>query len=209
MSANTIAPARINVNVFPLSIPVDHSDLHDVRPAGPAQITLLSKELLPELAEFELGRSRSIYRALRQLERAGQLTFGIAHFVIGRTISELRVHRQVRKALTTTPQSAPRIPDGRYALRGEGDVVKFYRLVTSRRGYQNVFVYASDAQHELPLAAHAGIKRKIVEAGVEASGTLFGVESQTCRHCGRKLTDKPAAIAHNGYGPDCFQKYGH
>lgn len=95
------------------------------------------------------------------------------------------------------------IPDGNYAVR-EDSVVKFYRVSTSKRGFKNVQVRASDDLHMLFGKASIAVLHRIVEAGLEASQMLFAIELGRCWRCGKSLTDEESRA--RGMGPDCASK---
>jgi hypothetical protein len=95
------------------------------------------------------------------------------------------------------------ILDGNYAIRVDG-VVKFYRVSTSKSGYKNVQVRASDALYMQYGKAGIAILHRIVEAGLEASRMLFAEELGRCWKCGKTLTDEDSRA--RGMGPDCAGK---
>lgn len=208
MNAITAIPAITapsQLGEYPLNISADTLATLDSRTATLDQVKLLA-ELLGELKEFELGRARCLWRALAQISHQGELTIGVAGVLITRLISQLRTHREVKASFDSDAQKRITVPDGRYAVRGDDNVVRFYRLATSkgRKGYQNVFVYASDEQHLVPLKVHNGIRQQIVAAGIDGSATLFGIESAKCYKCGRRLTDENSRAL--GVGPECIKK---
>lgn len=192
---------------FPLSIPAAAlSSIDTVHPATHSQVKLIT-ELLTELKEYELGRARALWRTSAQLSHEGGLSVGVASFIIERTITELREHRAIRHALDAA-QDKHEVPDGRYAVRGEDGVVRFYRLATRKngkgKGYQNIYVYASDEQHQVPLKAHGAIRKQILSAGIDNAAKLFGTELGHCYRCGRSLTDETSRSL--GIGPECIKK---
>jgi copper chaperone CopZ len=124
------------------------------------------------------------------------------------------------KAATSAQVEIPAVPararlnfdeilDGNYALRCEGDMIKFYRITTSKKGFKNVQVRASDELHEVQWKAGIAIMHKIVAAGLVESRMLFVTELGRCCKCGRSLTDEASranAQVNGGYGPDCVGK---
>ena len=198
------------ITAYPLNISVATlSTLDTVHQASTQQRTLLA-ELLTELKDYELGRARALWRAVAKINHDGDLSRGVASRLIARTIEELRVHRAVHQGLdseASKSDSAYAVPDGRYAVRGEDGVVRFYRLATRTsgkgKGYQNIYVYASDEQHQVPLKAHGAIRKQIIFAGIDASATLFGTELGSCYRCGRSLTDETSRA--RGIGPECLK----
>ncbi|HEY6021191.1 MAG TPA: DUF6011 domain-containing protein [Candidatus Paceibacterota bacterium] len=95
------------------------------------------------------------------------------------------------------------ITDGNYAIRVDG-VVKFYRVSTSKNGFKNVQVRASDALYMQYGKAGIAILHKIVEAGLAESQMLFATELGRCWKCGKTLTDETSRAV--GMGPDCASK---
>jgi len=97
----------------------------------------------------------------------------------------------------------PLVPDGRYAVRGDDGVVKFYKV---KNGYRRVFVevYASDARYPIDNAkTRLGIL-EVINADVDGAAVLFGTELGRCYRCGRTLTDETSRAL--GIGPDCRSK---
>lgn len=100
------------------------------------------------------------------------------------------------------------VPAGRYALRGEDGVVKFYRLDKPTQGkwagYTFLKVQASDDLY--PIRNKAEKARIIAEIGKDtlAAEQLYGRELGKCSRCGRTLTDETSRAY--GIGPDCRNK---
>lgn len=108
-------------------------------------------------------------------------------------------------------QEAAEVPEGRYAIKGEDHVVRFYKVdrPTEGRwaGYVFVKIQASDELHNLrSKASREDVLRRIAEAGVEESMRLYGLELGKCGHCGRTLTDEESRAY--GIGPKCRAKMG-
>ncbi len=85
-------------------------------------------------------------------------------------------------------------------------MVKFYRVSTSKTGFKNVQVRASDELHMLLAKAGIAVLHRIVEAGLPESQMLFVTELERCCKCGRSLTDEQSRVnarVNGGYGPDC------
>jgi hypothetical protein len=100
--------------------------------------------------------------------------------------------------------SAPEVEPGRYALRGEDGVVRFYRVKESKQGRTYVMIQASD---ELHLVHWYRGGRDVVEAIAKdpaAAHELYGQELGHCWKCGRTLTDQTSRDL--GIGPDCRSK---
>lgn len=95
------------------------------------------------------------------------------------------------------------ISDGNYALPGEGDEIKFYRV--SRNGqWVNVQVRASDSLFPVKGRAGIAVLHKIVEFGLAESRMLFATRLERCWMCGKSLTDETSRA--RGMGPDCANK---
>lgn len=95
------------------------------------------------------------------------------------------------------------IPDGNYALHGEGDEIKFYRVSTNGQ-WKNVQVRASD--NLFPTHGRQGIAilHKIVEFGLAESQMLFATKLERCWMCGRSLTNEVSRA--RGTGDECASK---
>lgn len=89
-------------------------------------------------------------------------------------------------------------PFGRYALRDDEDVVKFYQATA-----QGLAVQASDELHRVPAPADKAIIARIA-ADPEAASRLYGQEIGECGRCGRTLTDEASRA--EGIGPVCATK---
>jgi hypothetical protein len=101
------------------------------------------------------------------------------------------------------------VPDGYYALAGDGDVVKFYRINTEKHGQWNgvrfVKAQASDEFHNIRnAAARTAIFTAIRTVGVKAAMGLYGQHIGSCGRCHRTLTDADSRA--RGIGPDCWEK---
>lgn len=131
-------------------------------------------------------------------------------------LDELKVSARrdsrARKAVETVAPAKPvrarldfsAILDGNYALRGEGDEIKFYRVNTGKNGFKNVQVRASDDLYSVNWKAGIAIMHKIVEAGLEESRMLFATELKRCWKCYKSLTDETSRA--RGMGDDCASK---
>lgn len=103
------------------------------------------------------------------------------------------------------------VPAGRYAVRNDEGVVKFYKVDRPTegrwKGYTFVAAQASDDLHPIRgRQAREAVLASIVKAGVEASMALYGRELGKCGHCGRTLTDEESRAY--GIGPVCRGKMG-
>lgn len=213
MSLNTYAPVRTALPSpllagYPISIPAAIIPTLDKGRATDEQTRKLRDELFHELAEFELGRARALWRTAQQASAKGEFTFGVADFLIRRTIAELRQHREIKKALDVefSSKRSSQLPDGRYALATE-DGFAFYHLTTGRRTRsQRVYRYHSDSRQLLSLRQGYQVRQAILSAGIEASTELFKAQSRRCIKCGKRLTDTQLAATHGGYGPECVKK---
>lgn len=99
-------------------------------------------------------------------------------------------------------------PAGRYALRGEDGVVKFYRLDKPTKGkwagWTFLKVQASDDLYPVRNKAEKARIIAAIEADVEGAERLYGQELGKCARCGRTLTDETSRAY--GIGPDCRAK---
>lgn len=100
------------------------------------------------------------------------------------------------------------VPAGRYAVRGEDGVVKFYKLdrPTEGRwaGYVFLKVQASDDLHSIRNRGERD--RILAEIGKDILGAelLYGQELGKCSRCGRTLTREDSRAY--GMGDDCRNK---
>jgi hypothetical protein len=88
-------------------------------------------------------------------------------------------------------------PEGRYALEREDGSVRFYHLVDGQ-----VFVMASDEEHEIHGAAATAIIEAIAVDALEAA-KRYGREIESCGICGRTLTSDWRKV---GIGPVCSKR---
>lgn len=99
-------------------------------------------------------------------------------------------------------------PAGRYALRGEDGVVKFYRIDKPTKGkwagWTFLKVQASDDLYPVRNKAEKARIIAAIEADVEGAERLYGQELGKCARCGRTLTDETSRAY--GIGPDCRAK---
>lgn len=123
--------------------------------------------------------------------------------------SEVAREEAINPGPGTTPAKVEvEVPAGRYALRGQDGVVRFYKLDRPTqgkwKGYTFLKVQASDDLH--PIRNKAEKARIIAEIGQDtlAAEQLYGRELGKCSRCGRTLTDETSRAY--GIGPDCRQK---
>lgn len=97
---------------------------------------------------------------------------------------------------------------GRFALRDQAGVVKFYRvkLVTGGHYAGRVFVDAQASDDYHPVKAPGTLAHVLAEIliNVPAAEQLYGKELGQCCRCGRTLTDETSRAL--GIGPDCRNK---
>lgn len=119
----------------------------------------------------------------------------------------------------TLPSPSSEVPEGRYAIIGDDEAIRFYQVdrPTEGRwaGYVFVNVQASDELHSVRnRQKREAILASIAEAGIEASMILYGQKLGKCGHCGRTLTnDKKRGSdgltsLERGIGPVCAGKMG-
>ena len=97
------------------------------------------------------------------------------------------------------------IPDGNYAVPGEGDVIHFYRVSTKSNGFKKVQIRASDNLWDTRnFKQDVAILHQIVSYGLEASQMLFATKLERCWMCGRSLTNDVSRA--RGTGDECASK---
>jgi hypothetical protein len=173
----------------------------------PGQMKFLT-DLVTQIAGYDVERGRTLWVELRVEQESGQLTFARASECIDALKNErgeLRLAQQVDPAEDCgAPRPArPQVPEGRYAIDNAEGKTAFYR-VAEKDGLLTVFVYASDAQHKLPWKTALPVLHKIEAYGLHEASVRFGVESETCYKCGKRLTREHTRAA--GIGDDCAAK---
>lgn len=103
------------------------------------------------------------------------------------------------------------IPEGRYAVRGTDDVIKFYKIdkPTDGKWAGFVFLKVQASEEFYPIKSPAqqmNVFSAILEAGVRESFALYGHTLGHCGVCGRTLTDAESIAA--GIGPKCAARLG-
>jgi hypothetical protein len=93
---------------------------------------------------------------------------------------------------------------GRYALRGDDGVVKFYLVSRSDSGWTSVEVLAGPQRHEIPQPAQTPILARIAADPLVAA-ELYAEEKEECSQCGTGLTH-PDSLARK-MGPDCAKEF--
>lgn len=93
---------------------------------------------------------------------------------------------------------------GRYALRGDDGVVKFYLVSRSDTGWTSVEVLAGPQRHEIPQPAQTPILVRIAADPLSAA-ELYAEEKEECSQCGTGLTH-PDSLARK-MGPDCAKEF--
>lgn len=138
---------------------------------------------------------------------------GIPKRLVSDAIDRLKTHvARMEAAKPARPVApAPKKPapvdveDGRYALRGEDGVVRFYRVKHAKSsGRVYAMIQAGSELH--PVRRYEG-GRQVVERiaeDPEAAQVLYGRELGECYHCGRDLTDELSRSL--GIGPVCRSK---
>jgi hypothetical protein len=129
---------------------------------------------------------------------------------VSKGIDFLIAQRDARRAATRAAAPvAPVVAHGHYALPGaEAGAWEFYvvKAGTGRwAGRTFCNRYRSDYLDRLTMAQQAAVMGRIAE-DVDAAGQAFAAQSERCRMCGRRLTDKPTAAKNGGYGPECVTK---
>lgn len=176
-------------------------------PHTPGQLKFLV-DLVTQIGAYDKERGQALWAEMREIQQSGQLTFTVA----SQRIDQLKAERsELRQAAHIDPREdrgapapkRPEVPASRYAIDNEQGETAFYR-VAEKDGFITVFVYASDAQHKLPWKTALPVLRKIEAYGLQAAEVRFGVESETCYKCGKRLTRPHTRAA--GIGDDCAAK---
>jgi hypothetical protein len=106
------------------------------------------------------------------------------------------------------PTAGPAVADGRYALLGLDDVVRFYVVRSPAEGrWQGwTFVDAMASDDRWPIKNRDEKARILAAIAADPMGALarFGREIGSCGHCGRTLTDEESRA--RGIGPVCFAR---
>jgi hypothetical protein len=173
------------------------------RPVTPGQTAFLV-DLVKQIGAYDAERGTELWLDMRARHTQG-MTVGEASSAIDALKDErgaLRLAQQVDPA-EDRGTARPQVPAGRYAIDNAEGKTAFYR-VAEKDGLLTVFVYASDAQHKLPWKTALPVLRKIEEYGLHAASVRFGVESETCYKCGKRLTREHTRAA--GIGDDCATK---
>lgn len=99
------------------------------------------------------------------------------------------------------------LPAGRYAIDGEDDETRFYRVWRGKRNPNIVKVYVSHGPNdsELPFPAIAAILDKIVAFGPREAAIRYGHEIGACCICGIRLTNHLSREL--GIGPVCGGRF--
>jgi len=113
-------------------------------------------------------------------------------------------------------QAYPGLPAGRYAIRNEEGVVKFYKVDRPDEGRWSGYVFfnaLAGGPHghpeEHPIKKHEAkraIYEEIIAAGPREAAILYGQEIGECGVCGRTLTDETSRAY--GIGPVCRENTG-
>lgn len=157
----------------------------------------LSGSSIPEFAE--IGRKAS--------EWADQM---IAHygFMPGRlvrtSLDRLIAHRNRMRAATVCPpgKAEVQVPKGRYALRGDDDIVRFYQVKISQKTHRP-YVMQQLSDDLIPVRWNNGGHAVYAQIGEDVLGAarLYGQELGRCSVCGRTLTNEESRAY--GVGPEC------
>lgn len=173
----------------------------------------------PPVTEKQVAFARSLYREIRDsgydadllatLGEQGKRAKGEGRRSFAGYIDALidvrDTCRRERRAPRPAQPQGGEVEAGRYALRGEDGVVRFYEVdkPTEGRwaGYTFVSQRASDERHAVRDRAQRERILAAIAADPDAAATLFGVELGICYACGRSLTDEESRRL--GIGPVC------
>jgi len=183
---------------------------YQTRPATPVKMaTDPQKSYLRDLV-VKVGRLPG-HVALDLDTEIDAMTSRQASAAIDRCLATIKAAPVVSAPAQTPPATPARarlnfaeILDGNYAIDEGDDLIKFYRVSTSKSGFKNVQVRASDALYMQYGKAGIAILHRIVTAGLAESQMLFSTKMDACWMCGRSLTDKESRA--RGMGPDCASK---
>jgi hypothetical protein len=181
---------------------------------GPGLITEKQAKWVVDIAETKAGVTDAMVASL-----AERLTQGFTRQAASEFITKYKdLPRREQEAFSAAKAEAivpgatdeeVVVPAGRYALRGEDGVVKFYRLDRPTQGkwagYTFLKVQASD---DLYLIRNRAERDRIIAEIAKdtlAAEQLYGRELGKCSRCGRTLTDETSRAY--GIGPDCRSKY--
>lgn len=154
----------------------------------------------------DLGEKEPFKEQLRQQAK------GISKKDASKWIDRLKSmpNLQVAQAPSSTAVSFPEVADGRYALRAEDGVVKFYRVRTPEKGkwsgYTFVDAQASDDYYPIKDKAHRSEILAAIAQDPKGATVLYGHELGCCGVCGRTLTDEKSREL--GIGPVCIESRG-
>jgi hypothetical protein len=202
----------------PRCCPVPDSDPKDAR--TPRQVELM-RSLHMQLAELDHDTAEAAVAYTTRMTLAGKWTpgrEGNASSWIGRMIAKVRELKAANRTAQAKAEAKPGfdkyedIPSGYYALPGEGDDIKFYRVnhkdgkgQYEGRHFTNVDACASDNRHPIKVwATRKAILDGIRAMGWKASTALYGSKIGSCGRCHRSLTDAESRA--RGIGPDCWSK---
>lgn len=161
-------------------------------------------DMLREIADLDGTNFAKVrFELYQSMHKEGTFTFDVASSAIDE-LKELRAGLRKVKRTSDVPaqRSGLHVPEGYYAVKNADDDWAFYRV--SARGYINVF--RSDDEIRMTREVAFGIKRKILDMGLEESQTAFGVHSTFCYRCGHRLTDEVSRDL--GIGPICRSRQG-
>lgn len=126
---------------------------------------------------------------------------------------EAREYARSQRHPNPTPRTsdiAASVPEGRYAIRNDEGVVKFYEVDKPEQGrwagYTFVSVRASDERHPIRNRESRNAILEAIAEDPQAASSLFGQELGVCGVCGRTLTDETSRAY--GIGPVCRENTG-
>lgn len=168
------------------------------------KMTQFVVDLLKQVAQYDRVKALEIWEANRQKQLLDGWTFGFVRNQINELLA-LKEELKEAAASEAAAKTVASIPTGRYAVDSstEGQDTAFYRVV-NQNGHFRVWIYASNAQHQVSGPGAKSVLKAIEEAGVEEARTRFGVEMGYCWKCGLPLTDKESRDL--GIGPVCIKK---
>lgn len=181
------------------------AEVRDCYTGGSAPVEPAATEKQKSLAQA-LGRERVRLSQYADMEPSeyGKMIDGMGRQSISDFIGAmLKQPHEKGKGLEVHPE----VLAGRFALRGEDGVVRFYELKDEdvhgnpRRMYQ--LIGAPGDFTKKKLYRPEAILGRIAE-DVEAALKLYGDETETCGLCGSPLTNETSRA--RGIGPKCLMK---
>lgn len=174
---------------------------------GPGLITEKQAAYVIGIAETREGVTDAMVKSLSERLEQGFARAAASDF-ISKYSALPRKAQPVAVVKAETTSAADEVPAGRYALRGEDGVVKFYKLDRPTQGRWAGYTFLkAQASDDLWPVKNPMEKARIlgtIAQDVLAAERLYGTELGKCSRCGRTLTDETSRAY--GIGPECRKK---